>query len=365
MRYLYYCNSTYQLMNILNLHDQRKHAGFESVKDYAGELMVQDSFEGAAAIAKIIEEKGFFDKVFLVNKAFNAGKFHTLQTLFDQLFPAHYLSDKYHLNTDEINKKYDVICAPKYSMLVDQLWRLNKKASLHLLEDGIGTYSYNILFYPRSSRIEQFRKLFRVNRFEDYERLYLVHPEMYIGEHEQRVHKLPPFKPSFLNEIRKDFLSFSEGYEEKKIYWLSQFLNNEEFNRMMAEVLKTLVDYKEDVLFCQHPRTHMENIHGFAETDGKQIFELLELNMHDIEKKLFVSIHSTACFTAKMLYDKEPYVLMFYRLGDPKVTYVTKEFEECVLRFKASYSDPDKVMIPNDLEEFKDCIRRYQEETRS
>ncbi len=351
-------------MNILNLHDQRKHAGFESVKDYEGELMVQNSFQGAEAISKIIKEKGYFEKIYLVDKSFNNGKFHTLQTLLDQLFPAYYLSDKYHLDINEIKGRYDVISAPKYSMLVDQLWRLNKKASLHLYEDGIGTYSYNILFYPRSKRIEQFRKLFQVNRFEDYERLYLVNPDMYIGEHADRVYKLPHFAPSFLDEIRQDFLSFSMGYEEKKIYWLSQFLNNKEFNEMMAEVLKTLVDYKEDVLFCQHPRTHMENIHGFAETDGKQIFELLELNMHDIDKKLFVSIHSTACFTAKMLYDREPYVLMFYRLGDPKVTYVTAEFEECVARFKASYRDPDKIMIPNDIDEFKECIRKYTEETK-
>ena len=361
MRFLYYCNSTYQLMNILNLHDQRKHAGFESLRDYTGELMVQDSFEGASAIAKIIEEKGYFNKVFLVNKAFNNGGFHTLQTLIDQLFPAHYLSDKYHLNSNEIKDRYDVICAPKYSMLIDQIWRLNRKASMHLLEDGIGTYSYSILFYPRSKRIEQFRKILKVNRFENYERLYLVNPAMYAGEHLERVHELPRFEPSFLNEIRQAFLSFSEGYEEKKIYWLSQFLNNEEFNRMMAEVLKTFVDHKEDVLFCQHPRTPMKNVHGFAETDGKQIFELLMLNMHDIDKKLFVAIHSTACFTPKMLYDKEPYVLMFYRLGDPAVTYATKEFEECVARFKASYSDPDKIMIPNDLEEFKECFRKYCE----
>ncbi len=362
MRFLYYCNSTYQLLNILNLHAQRKNASFEQIEDYHGDLMVLNSFEGAEAIASIVEKKGIFDEVLLVNKSFNNGVFHTLQTLLDQVFPAYYLKSKYQLNPKKMRNRYDVLCAPKYSMLADQLWRLNAKAKLHLYEDGIGTYSYNILFYPRSQRIEQLRRLFHVNRFEDYERLYLVNPDMYIGKHEERVHSLPKFDRDVLDQFRKDFLSFSKGYEEKKIYWLSQFLNNKEFNEMMAQVLECLVEYKEDVLFCQHPRTHLDNVHGFVETDGRQIFELLELNMHEIEHKLFISIHSTACFTAKMLYDEEPYVLLFYRLGDPKVTYVTKDFEECVRRFKASYRNPDKVMIPGSLKEFKECIERYRKE---
>ena len=74
---------------------------------------------------------------------------------------------------------------------------------------------------------------------------------------------------------------------------------------MMEEVIETLVPYKKDVLFCQHPRTPMKNVHNFSSTDGKQIWELQILNMNNLSEKLFISIHSTACFSAKMLFDEE------------------------------------------------------------
>ena len=93
--------------------------------------------------------------------------------------------------------------------------------------------------------------------------------------------------------------------------------------------------------------------------DSSLIWEFRLLNMDDLNNKLFISIHSTACFSAKMLFDKEPYVILFYKLGDDEVTHVTEEFEQIVMRFKNSYSDPDKVMIPNNIEEFKEAVRTY------
>jgi hypothetical protein len=124
-------------------------------------------------------------------------------------------------------------------------------------------------------------------------------------------------------------------------------------------VIEELVPYKEDVVFCQHPRNPMKNVHGFKESDNRQIWEFRLLNMEDLDKKLFISIHSTACFSAKMLYDKEPFVILFYKLGDDEVTHVTDEFEEVIRRFRNSYRDPDKVMIPETKEEFADALRRY------
>ena len=79
MRYLYYCNSTYQLLNILNLHWHRQNAAFESIDDYHGDLMIQNSFEGAEQIARIIESESAFDSVLLVNKAYNSGVFHIIE----------------------------------------------------------------------------------------------------------------------------------------------------------------------------------------------------------------------------------------------------------------------------------------------
>ena len=359
MRYLYYCNSTYQLLNILNLHWHRQNAAFESIDDYHGDLMIQNSFEGAEQIARIIESESAFDSVLLVNKAYNSGVFHKFETFFDLVFPSFYMKKKHSIRKKDICNRYDVLCVPKYTTLTDLIWRLNRRAKLHLYEDGIGSYHLNLLFGPRSKAYGDVRNLLKYNSFENYERLYLVNKDMYMGKDPEKVIEFPKFDRAYLKRIRTIFAPFSSKYIEKDIYWLSQFLNNVEFNKMLATVIESLADYKEYVLFCQHPRTHMENVHQFAETDGKQIWELQVLNMHDVSQKLFISIHSTACFTAKMLYDEEPYIIMFYKMGDKNVTAVTDNFEESVKRFISSYSDPQKVMLPENLDEFKECLKKY------
>ena len=52
MRYLYYCNSAYQILTVINLHWHRKHAGFENIDHYEGDLIILNSFEEAEDIAK-------------------------------------------------------------------------------------------------------------------------------------------------------------------------------------------------------------------------------------------------------------------------------------------------------------------------
>ena len=362
MRYLYYCNSTYQLLNLMNLHWHRKNAGFEKIVDYKADLLLLNSFDDAPEICKIVLNDGVFDHIFFIDKAYNTGPFHSVVSLIDALSPAFYMKDKYQIEKKEITNKYDVIMAPKYSMVVDQIWKLNKYAKLHLYEDGIGSYYDDIPFEPRSAIFKTVNKLQRHGDFWNYESLYVVDKKMFSGKYPERVKEIPKFNEVYLNHVKELFHDFAfNNYGEKDIFWLSQFLNNEEYNRMVDEVLQKLLPYKERVLFCQHPRKHLENKYGFTESDKKQIWEMKLLNMDDINRKLFVSIHSTACFSAKMLFDFEPYVILFYKLGSLEVAHVSNEFEQTLLKFRNSYRNPEKIMIPESMEELSDCVRKYIE----
>ena len=362
MRYLYYCNSTYQLLNILNINWHRKNAGFENIRDYKADLFVLNTFEGAEQISKIVKEKGYFSEVFLIEKTFNNGSFHLLATIADVLSPTYYLKGKYSILKKDIYQKYDVIVTPKYSTIIDQIWRMNKRARLQLIEEGIASYCMNIPLYPRSRIYKTYNSLFRKKDFSDYEALYLIEPELYQSKNKDRIVKIPSFDQRFFDELKIDFSSFCNKEKlGKSIYWMSQFLNNRLFNESVVEpLLYELNDYKEEVLFCQHPRTHMDNVNNYEEADPDQIWELQLLNMPGIDDKLFISIHSTASFTAKLLFDKEPFLIMYYRLGDKDVTKVTDVFESAVKKFKESYSAPAKVMIPETIEEFKQCLRVYK-----
>ena len=61
MHYLYYCNSSYQLLNVLNLHWHRQNAGFEQISDYSADLILLNSFPGADEIVEIIKNEQIFN----------------------------------------------------------------------------------------------------------------------------------------------------------------------------------------------------------------------------------------------------------------------------------------------------------------
>ena len=83
------------------------------------------------------------------------------------------------------------------------------------------------------------------------------------------------------------------------------------------------------------------------------------LNMEDVDHKLFVSIHSTACLTPKLLFDDEPYLILFYQLIDDAVTERNERFDRTIRLFIDSYRDREKVMLPRTQEEFEACLDRF------
>ena len=208
MRYLYYCNSTYQLLIALNLHQQRQN-GFENIEDYHADLILLNSFPGADEISEIVRKEGLFEKVYLLKKTFNQGALHRIYTLLDMISPSFFMYDKHQIRKNEIHQKYNVITAPKYSLIVDQIWRLNKKATLDLIEDGTASYDLVIDFGPDSRKIDKIRNYVGCNDFHDYRHLYLINKDLYTGPDADRVRELPKYDPAFFEHVREMFSSFS------------------------------------------------------------------------------------------------------------------------------------------------------------
>lgn len=359
MNYFYYVNSAYQLLNVINLNDHRKNDHFENIEDYHADLYILNTFKGAENLYEKIKDKGYFDNIYMIEKKVNKGRLHSLYSLLDCLSPSFYFKSKYGFSKEELRTRYDVICPPKYSVFVDQMCRMNKNAEIELFEEGLASYHPLDLLkripsiYKKADKI-----LHNLTDMKAYKRLYLVDKSMYIRENPERVVEIPKYRKELLNELCELFSDLNST-EQKKIYWICQFLNNREFLEMLDVLLGKLNKYHDDVLFCQHPRQHMDNKYGFDENDGSHIWELKLLNIKDIDKKLLISVHSTACFSPKMLFDMEPYVLFYYRLGTQEATQVVPSFEKMVEDFRNSYRDPEKVMVPSTMEELEECLEVY------
>lgn len=360
MRYLYYCNSAYQLLTIMNLHWHRKHADFESIDNYEGELLILNSFAGAEDIKNVLVNNNVFDNVRLIQKTFNSGIFHGVYTLLDVLFPSFYLKHQHNISTREIKNRYDVIVIPKYTAILGAILRENKKARLHLFEDGLGSYSLNMDLLTPHSRLQ--KMVFEsglVRSFKEFEKLYLNVPELYAGPSDIEIVKNPKFDEKYLSDVRLMFKDFYDDRQDKDIYWLSQTLENDKTIRIVEDTLSVLEPYKERVLYCPHPRWPEKVKKNFDYSLDKQIWELKLLQTKDLEGKLLISIHSTACLTPKMLYDKEPYLILFYKMIDDKVTERNDKFDVKINAFINMYRDKSKIMLPSNKEEFIECINKY------
>ncbi len=357
MRYLYYCNSAYQLINILNLHWHRQNAGFEDIKNYSADLIVMKAFYGAEKLAKIVEHSHVFNEVYALDKAEdNSGIMHLFKTSQDILFPKGYLKAKYGLNADKL--KYDVLTVPKFARIIAAIWQLNENCSLQLYEDGLATYFFDLdLLVPRSKSYKLLYKRSNHGRdFLDFTDLYLVAPKLFIGKCADKVRQLPDFDKGYLNQLKEDFREFA-GFEDemdKDILWFSQSMYDDH------EVLDRLKEYRNDVLYCPHPRYPDAN-KDFQTAKSGQIWEIKALNMDEIDDTCLVSINSTALFNPKLLFDEEPYLIFVYKLV--KLFYDYSLFEETILRFREEYRDKEKVMIPETVEELDACLKKYYEKS--
>jgi len=362
MRYLYYCNSAYQILTVINLHWHRKYAGFEHLQDYDADLLVLNSFNEAVEIARLVEENKIFNKVMVIGKAFNSGRFHSVKTVMDLIDPSFYLKDKYKIERKDIQNKYSVITAPKYSTVTAAIWRLNRNAKLHILEDGAGTYFGSMRLTPDSKLYRRFYKTLNHGRtFEDYEGIYLNDADLFTGVQSDKTISIPKYDASNLELVKKMFSEFSDcsDVKGKNIYYFAQYLNNKDINVFIDSLLDYMQGYKKNVLYIPHPRHKDEKTYDLDYANKKQIWELKQLNIDDLDEKLLISIHSTACFTPKILFGKEPYILLFYKLCDDKVTTRNDRFDQFIESFRNTYSDKTKIMIPETVDEFKECVRRF------
>ena len=204
MRYLYYCNSTYQLLTVLNLHWHRKNASFENVDDYHGDLILLNAFAGAEDIVKILNEDHVFDEARIMEKNPKMGSFRRLRSLLEIISPMFYLSSKHGFKKEEIYDRYDALVVPKYNTAVGAIWRVNKRADLHLYEDGLGTYYLNTdLLKPHSRSYRFLYERGFAKDFTHFSRLYLNAPELYSGTWKKDIRAVPKFDREYLKEVQK------------------------------------------------------------------------------------------------------------------------------------------------------------------
>ena len=227
-----------------------------------------------------------------------------------------------------------------------------------MIDDGLASYFGNWTERLRSHgylRLLQIRNMGR--DISSPKALYLLQPALCSSTITTNIKMLPLMQPSFL-KVAFDIFNIPHsisGYAQK-IVWLSLVSNNLEKKEGTLKIADILEEHKEDVLIRLHPREIRQDVYKRFSVDENNYMWEVQVGMTAIEEKLLITQGSTAVFTPKLMYNKEPYILFTYKLIPLPNNTTTQEFQSLVTKLKKLYNYPERIYEPETWKDFKTSI---------
>ena len=260
------------------------------------------------------------------------------------------------------SKNYTDIYFSYPTRFIDDFINMYKDAHVYAYDDGLGSYIGDVFRKDLGRKYEMVKSVMGVkDRYPEC--VYLNNAKFSITERECPT---KPLKARDLTSEEQKNINSVFGFNETDDYQKYRFiyLNRPHSDSKDAEsyinderrILNELP--KDKTIIRLHPReTDLSFYEGFAFDENKG-WELLCMNCLTVSNVL-ISGYSTAQFTPKMFYDKEPYVVFIYKLIDDLC--VDAEMERMIDRLRDSYRDPGKIVVPATLEDLRDVMGKFGE----
>lgn len=358
---LFMCNTSYQLMNAINIVANN----YEDVKDRS-DIIILDLFEHAGEIANKLSKKELFNSVCLakrINRKFHNNKIRIL------LHPQIYIDDFSFSDESVLGKKYDLIFQGDIEPLEMAINEMNAYPKVYLYEDGTGSYAWNDLIRFHNVKYRFFCKLFHCSENAiRVERLLVYEPELCSSRIVKRYDKLIKMdKSNPATKICIDVFGFNPNslVLNHRFIILDQPLNDVDgFNGYdIFSFIKELNVSEYSFLYRRHPNRAYEPIENDI-VDADEVYNMWELECIDniSDDHILISAFSTALTSPKMISGKEPYIIFTYNLLveqeyiDKLKLYAVHE------RCKALYSDKTKIFAPESVKDFIEILKSLHEE---
>ena len=366
-RYLFVCSTQFTIFNCINevLNDPEKYNG-------KTDIVLFHQTKGTIKLSEKLKESKIFNKIY--NFPF-INNVHSIFLLILFIFPR-FILRRLCLNEESVRFKknhYNAIFSQ--SLLYASLFKVfNKNSSTYLIEEGLSSYT------GRALDVRRRRPLFRlVNKtflrhffIADIKGQLLYKPELYCGEKGSETY-LPITVPKHSAIFNKIFAYTSNDlYRSHKFvylgapYWgLRKLISNPDIakkeDKDLERKCKSLVDRS---MKAQTKSTFIYRVHPIEEINEKfyESFCILDRckNMWEIEcqnsltdEHVLMSFFSTASFTPKLLYGKEPYIIFL----DNLTGYEFLNFADFTNGLKSLYKNPDKIMLPRSEDELFSIIK--------
>ncbi len=362
-KYLFICFSNYAILNSVNLLLNKNNYNNKN-----SDLVVFHRTIDMKELSKNLKNENIFRNIFdfpFINKK---GTFYLLKLF---LFPRYFLNkiSSNYFSKQIIKQTYDVLISQ--NLLYASLFgRINRNAEIYLIEDGLSSYtSRTVNPIKRSIYFQIANKfIFKNSLLSKIKKQFLYKPKMYSGSN-MNILKIPEINQNSYNLYNKLF-----NYKKNKLYELNKLVylgvpffglkdlmsnSNEatknfdiKCNHILNEITSVVKQNK--FIYRKHPIENINQLtckNNFTFDNIENTWEIECLNSIT-EKHIIISFFSTASFTTKMLFDKEPYLIFLYKaLG---VNFFNAD--KLVNDLKSIYKNPKKVIVLDDINKFKQLM---------
>ena len=366
MRYLFYCDTPFQVLNALNMHFHRVlYTGDAAVH---ADIMIVEQFRDAPVLAASVKSESLFERVIVLKKEDRKGQKNGFRKAagiaIDAVFPERLLNQQLtDVAISELRRAYDVIVASVLTHTVSSLRTLNPESDFVMMDDGMGSYLGDII---RNSRSQYYLKLLSLkNKGKDMaapSALYVNSPEICSSNVTDNVLPLPRFSEEFLALAYRVFqIPADIPRYDQPIIWLTQATTNEKYQAGAKQIAEILSPYSDKVIVRLHPRETDNTLYRSFTLDRKGLMWELQLSRITLEDKLLVSFSSTAQLSPKLLYGEEPWLLFAYKLLSLEENEKSRALRMIIERIRDNYNHSERVCVPETWEEFEVFIQKYLE----
>lgn len=361
----FFCTTPFQVMSALLLTRHEK---------LLADLYIVPQFKNAGILAKNIRKCEIFEEVVVVNtNEFERYKLNRFKIFVYLGIIRNYIGiDKIARKILIADREYtDMYISSKANvgrLIMLYLYKHNQLPTIHHFDDGESSYNNKKII--EASRYDKYiRRLIFGNGVTNIsaENLYLYAPELYFSlnpESEQHVLAMPIFDETDRNILNEVFGMTEEKQinEQVVIIDIKKDENISKAGKVYLEELYTkIADIMgtSNVVIKKHPRDMGEELNGIKYYKEDSIpFELFCMN-ENVNNKILISAGSTAIVLPKILFGKEPQVILLSNLVQTTQSIIADSdgfYKKC----KEFYSVPDTFAIPETEREFFDILENVR-----
>ncbi len=348
------CNTPFQVFNIINALVNN----LQGLSEDKTDILIDDTFKTARVIGKKIEELKLCRKVYYVKKKEGLYERTKLQSVIDILRDdLHY--EIFDFSDDSvISNHYDIIWVGDQNAFGLMAFRANPKARVIWYDDGAGSYSQPPESFGHKDFYLFFAKRLRLGCYRYNSRTIFLNNRGVVQYDGYDIRELPRLTSdnravSILNLIFDYKGSESKLFDQRYIILTQVLPKSAAYKGIDVHSLfdNNEIDFSK-ILIRKHPRDLIDYSDCLIDS-GENMWELECLNAIT-ENHVLIACCSTAQLTPKIIGGKEPYIIFLHRFLLDEGSTVREGFEKMIQKLVEMYSDKNKVMIPNTVEEFKE-----------